>query len=79
MIREITRVQSTNYTLVIPESYVNRDLEILVFPIDEQTDASKINTINFNTINETAGLLSNSIENPVEWQRKIRSEWGRDE
>jgi len=32
MIREIIRPSSNNYTIHIPEEYINKEVEILVFP-----------------------------------------------
>lgn len=36
MIREVIRPQYTNFTINIPTSYIDRDIEFIMFPLDEQ-------------------------------------------
>ncbi len=36
MIREIIRPQNINLTINIPTSYINRDIEFIMFPLSEQ-------------------------------------------
>jgi hypothetical protein len=35
MIREIIRPQHTNITIEIPTSYINKEIEFILFPLDE--------------------------------------------
>jgi len=36
MIREVIRPQYTNFTINIPTSYIDREVEFIMFPLDEQ-------------------------------------------
>ena len=36
MIREVIRPQDNSITINIPNSYINREIEFIVFPLDEQ-------------------------------------------
>ena len=36
MIREIIRPQYTNYTINIPTSYIDKEVEFIMFPLDEK-------------------------------------------
>ena len=36
MIREVIRPQYTNFTINIPTSYINREVEFIMFPLDEK-------------------------------------------
>jgi len=39
MIREIIRPQYTNFTINIPTSYIDREVELIIFPLDEKETA----------------------------------------
>ena len=36
MIREVIRPQHTNFTINIPTSYIDREVEFIMFPLDEK-------------------------------------------
>ena len=36
MIREVIRPQYTNFTINIPTSYIDREVEFIMFPLDEK-------------------------------------------
>ncbi len=36
MIREVIRPQYTSFTIDIPTSYIDRELEFIMFPLDEE-------------------------------------------
>ena len=36
MIREVIRPQYTNFTINIPTSYIDREIEFIMFPVDEK-------------------------------------------
>lgn len=36
MIREVIRPQYTNFTINIPTSYIDREIEFIMFPLDEK-------------------------------------------
>ena len=77
MIREIIKPKSDEYLLHIPPMYINKEIEILVFPLDiEEKKTNSKN--NFNQLSKkTAGLLAKRKVDPIKWQQKIRNEWGR--
>ena len=41
MIREMIRPQHTSININIPESYIDRDIEIIVFPVDKDSRVKK--------------------------------------
>ncbi len=47
MIREVIRPQYTNFTINIPTSYIDREVEFIMFPLDEKEITQ--NTIEKNT------------------------------
>jgi len=72
MIREIIRPQTQSYIIEIPKEYLNREVEILVFPLSSTKLHSDQRD---NIITKTSGILSGKKIDPVIWQRQIRSEW----
>ena len=44
MVREVIRPQHTNLTINIPTSYIDRDIEFIMFPLDEQVNTDEIKT-----------------------------------
>ena len=44
MVREVIRPQYTNLTINIPTSYIDRDIEFIMFPLDEQVSKDEIKT-----------------------------------
>ncbi len=74
MIREIVEPQSEKYILDIPKEYINKKIEILVFPLDLDIDESSKKVIDFSRYKVNA---FKHID-PLKWQHEIRSEWERD-
>jgi len=72
MIKEIIKPQSQRHTIEIPKEYLNQDIMILVMPLaaDEAKAGDRLNIIK-----KTSGILSKRNIDPIEWQKKIRSEW----
>ncbi|MDZ7666492.1 MAG: hypothetical protein U5K27_14425 [Desulfotignum sp.] len=72
MIREIIKPQTQIHTIEIPKEYLNRDVEILIFPISPaKTEKGRIHQL----IRKTSGIISNKKIDPVMWQKEIRKEW----
>ena len=42
MIREVIRPQNTSFSINIPTSYIDRELEFIMFPLDEQETTQDI-------------------------------------
>ena len=53
------------YTIQIPKKYLNKEIEIIIKPIEKK-----------DLIKKTKGIIKNKI-NPLEYERKIRNEWNR--
>lgn len=73
MIREIVRPTSTEYIIHIPDEYIDKEVEILVLPIDTEKVVDK--KVNKELFSATAGILRPKGIDPVKWQQKIRNEW----
>ena len=74
MLREIIIPKQRDYTLNIPEEYLNKRVEILVLPLDDNYDEKKRDN-NESIIKKTSGILKHKNIDPIQWQRNIRSEW----
>jgi len=74
MVREIVTPKKENYNIHIPKEYLNHKVEILVLPFDENKEVLNVSSGN-TLLQETFGIIDNTDLDPVEWQRKIRSEW----
>ncbi|RQD66819.1 MAG: hypothetical protein D5R98_01435 [Desulfonatronovibrio sp. MSAO_Bac4] len=72
MIREIIKPQNNTYLLNIPEEYINKEVEILLLPVN--TEEARIDHLK-NIIRKTSGILSANEVDPVSWQRQLRKEW----
>ena len=72
MIREVVRPQTQSFTINIPKEYLNREIEILIFPVNPEKEFSNQKT---DIIKKTSGLLSHRKVDPIEWQKKIRDQW----
>lgn len=72
MIREIIKPQTQNHTIKIPKDYLNRKVEILIFPIGSVKPQSNYRD---QLIKKTSGILSGKKIDPLLWQKEIRSEW----
>jgi len=77
MVREIIKPKDNEYTIKIPAEYINRRIEILILPYPEDDSIAPHNS-GVDIIKKTAGLLAGKNIDPVEWQRKMRSEWDRE-
>ncbi|HPB82920.1 MAG TPA: hypothetical protein PK200_12855 [Spirochaetota bacterium] len=76
MIREIIKPTKRDYTIQIPDEYLNRTVEILILPIsDDQIKNSP--AVDDDLTRKTAGILKDASLDPVQWQRSIRDEWDR--
>ncbi len=69
--KEIIDLSGESIIVKIPKHLINKKLELLIYPIDENNHISKTNIVS-----ETAGLLKDKLD-PVKWQENIRDEWER--
>jgi hypothetical protein len=62
MLREVIRPQSNNFSINIPNSYINREIEFIMFPLDNE-EITKIEDTpksSKNITNSLFGALKNS-------------------
>ncbi len=76
MLKEIIIANTNTYTLQIPNEYLNRRLEIMVFPADEIKNRKEKDK-KIELIWKTAGILKKENIDPITWQKNIRDEWER--
>ncbi len=76
MLKEIIIANTNTYTLQIPNEYLNRRLEIMVFPTDEIKNRKEKDK-KIELIWKTAGILKKENIDPITWQKNIRDEWER--
>jgi len=50
MIREVIRPQYNNFTINIPDSYIDKELEFIMFPLDEQDKVQELKEQNISTL-----------------------------
>lgn len=74
MLREIIIPKERDYLLKIPEKYLNRQVEILVLPMDN-ISISNPDKKNQDILRKTSGILKNRNIDPLKWQQNLRSEW----
>ena len=76
MLRQIIKPQKTDYTIHIPEEYINQTVEILVLPYKEPSDAENKTSKGSKAIKiskyKTKSFLD--IEDSVQWQRSMRED-----
>ena len=75
MIRQIITPEEESYQIRLPKEYLNRKIEVLIFPIQDQDEE---NNDSIESILEKAnGILKDREIDPVSWQRKLRDEYER--
>lgn len=74
MIREIIRPRSSEYIVHIPSEYINKEVEILILPLNLEEEGG-VKKIDETIFSKTAGILRSKKINPIKWQQEIRNEW----
>ncbi len=74
MIREVIRPQYTNFTINIPTSYIDREVEFIMFPLDEKERIQDVKEEKRKSLrgvfNQYADSSKISLENNA-WQNHI--------
>ena len=74
MIREVIRPQHNNFTIKIPNSYIDRDVEFIMFPLDQEETFQKVKYQDISTLggslNKYANLSKMSLEDNA-WELHI--------
>ena len=74
MIREVIRPQNTNFTINIPTSYINREVEFIMFPLDEKEVLNNEQGKNRKSLRGIFNKYSDSTKKNLEdsaWQNHI--------
>lgn len=75
MIREIIHPTTENYTIVIPKEYLNKDVELLIIPLDSKNGEDSDKMRKLEIIRNSAGLIKKEDFDPIKWQDEIRDKW----
>ena len=82
MIREVIRPQYTNYTINIPTSYIDREVEFIMFPLDEQEIIQNKKIKNKKSLrgifNQYADTSKIALEDSA-WQNHIVDKFNQDD
>jgi len=73
MIRSIIVPTSETYEIKLPKEYLNKQIEVLVFPIGKSPKEIPEHTTD--TLNKAFGIIEGSELTPVAFQRQIREEF----
>lgn len=77
MLREVIRPQHSNFTINIPNSYIDREIEFIMFPLDNE-EITKIENIpksSKNIINSLFGALKNSNINKSDYKDYLETKY----
>lgn len=77
MVRAIIKPKNQDISIHVPENYVGRELEVLLYPVDEITEQQPT----MKSISSLRGSLHLTEEEQADLQKhldEIRNEWGRD-
>ena len=76
MVRTLLTPQQQNISILVPQNYVGRQIEVLLFPVDELEEQQ---TPKPNNAAKYKGVLSKEEgEKFNQYIRQARSEWDRD-
>jgi hypothetical protein len=74
MIREVIRPQYTNYTITIPTSYIDKDVEFIMFPLEDREIETNVQEKNKKSLRGIFNQYANSSKIELEesaWQNHI--------
>jgi hypothetical protein len=78
MIREVIRPQDNSITINIPNSYINREVEFIVFPLDEKEMPQKIDKQDISllggSLNRYANLSKIELEDSA-WEKHVTDKY----
>ncbi len=78
MIREVIRPQDSSITINIPNSYINREVEFIVFPLDEQETPQKIDKQDISSLggslNKYANISKIDLEDSA-WEKHVTDKY----
>ena len=74
MIREVIRPQYTNFTITIPTNYIDREIEFIMFPLDEQESIQKVKKKSIKSLRGVFNQYANNSKVALEdkaWQTSV--------
>ncbi len=78
MIREVIRPQCNNFTINIPNSYVNREVEFIMFPLDEPEITDEVKKQNISVLGGSLHKYSDPSKIDLEdkaWELHIEDKY----
>ena len=78
MIREVIRPQYNNFTINIPNSYINREVEFIMFPLDEAEIVDEAKKQNISILGGSLNKYSNPSKIDLEdkaWELHIEDKY----
>lgn len=77
MLREVIRPQHNNFTINIPNSYINREVEFIMFPLDNEeiTKIEDIPKLSKNITNSLFGVLKDSNINQNDYKDYLENKY----
>ncbi len=78
MIREVIRPQHTNFTINIPISYIDREVEFIMFPLDEKEITQDVKENKRKSLRGVFHQYADNSKIPLEndaWQNHIVSKF----
>ncbi len=78
MIREVIRPQYTNFTINIPTSYIDREVEFIMFPLDEPEIVDKVKKQNISILGGSLNKYANPSKMDLEdkaWELHVMDKY----
>jgi hypothetical protein len=77
VIRLIIKPTKKKYLIELPEEYMNKEVEVIVFPVQSYDDKGKRKNDIGQLMKKTLGILAERNIDPLQWQKEIRNEYER--
>jgi len=78
MIREVIRPIQNDFHIYIPTEYLNKDVEFIMFPIDEQEHVQKVEAVKEKSLRGVFNSYSNDTKVALEdsaWQLNVMNKF----
>ncbi|MEA3498188.1 MAG: hypothetical protein U9R16_03925 [Campylobacterota bacterium] len=78
MLREVIRPQQNNFTISIPNSYLNREVEFIMFPLDEREEVQEIKQEDISVLAGSLNKYANSSKRDLEdkaWELHVMDKY----
>ena len=78
MIREIIRPHQNNFTINIPNSYIDQEIEFIMFPLNEQEEIKQIEQQDISIIGSSLNKYADSSKIDLEdkaWELHIMDKY----